>query len=158
MQFLPCPLQAAPLHSFAGMRSIYRANLRTDHSAHLRTILIGSRTALCFALYAPLSHRISPRYAAPCQSANAILRQPRAMFSYRLLLFISCYYVARHSINYLRKRTPSHEARRPLLLRLAAATATARQGKAPCQAERSGGRDKASHPRRGAGGRVGQRA
>jgi hypothetical protein len=48
----------------------------------------------------------------------------------------------------VRQARPIAQGRRPGLLRLATATATARQGKAPCQAERSGGRDKASHPRR----------
>jgi hypothetical protein len=91
----------------------------------------GIRIAYSFALIAPLLRRKSPRYATPCRSANAILRHSRAMFSYRLLLFISCYCIARHSINGLRKLGNARHGRRLVLLRLATATATARQGKAP---------------------------
>jgi hypothetical protein len=59
----------------------------------------------------PIPLRYTPRYrianlpaVSPLPARlRAFYGHPRAMFYYRLLLFISCYYVARHNINGLRK-------------------------------------------------------
>ena len=127
---MPCLLQVALLHSLAEMRSIYRANLRTRCFA--LAYRIASRIAYSFTLIAPHSRPALLGVTTFRQSGNAILWNPRAMFSYRLLLFISCYCIARHSINGLGKRGPSHKVGGPLLLRLAAHGTTAQ--------------DKATHP------------
>jgi hypothetical protein len=82
-------------------------------------------------LSARLSHCLFPRAIRPAIASHfsplcyplPLGKRNLTPTSRDVLLFIwqiiSCYYVARHNINGLRKRTPPHKVRQPRLLRLA---------------------------------------
>ncbi len=113
---------------------------------HSRKVIRSGDIRPAFAL--PIPSRYAPRYRIAILPAvsplparlRASCGQPRALFRYRLFRILSCYSVARHNINGLRKLGNARHGRRLVLLRLAAVrTRPSMAGNAPCQAGQAEG-------------------